>query len=280
MSGYELKQNGYVLHEGIKSSSGTKKYEEVTGGTDSLPEIGDPFDVDNLGVVVIGRDKEIFGYNEDDPCNNAYMWTISYSTEEPDDSTSNSDTDPNQRTFTIGGEILSIPTTAGGHWWWENNVDELEVDTAERIKDQTLFFANPVGLITFSKEIALDDNDAFLTELELKAGKLNLTQFDGHWSKGNVMFVGASGNLQTKSDGTENWKYILSFKWRTLGGVGSPTTNTWQYVWNKKDDNSNGRWAVPAKDNASGQPKFQENLYDYEDLNSFLPDATTTTTTT
>ena len=56
-----------------------------------------------------------------------------------------------------------------------------------------------------------------------------------------------------------------------MGGANAPTTHTHQYIWRNGDNNTTGKWSVPAKDNASGSPVFAENLYDYYGMDVFLP---------
>jgi len=259
MGGYSFLQESYQVTEGTKASSGTKAFKVEAGGSDSLPDLGDSFDIDHLGVVAVTRVKVITFYDPVDTDNNGYTWTVNYSTTDPEESSPVNDTDCDQRTFSVGGEIFSVDSK-NSNWGWSIG-DVGEPPQPDSIKGQKLFFSNPIGLISYTKEIEEGSYEAFKAEVKLKAGKINKTDFE-NLGKGNVLFLGTNGSLQSKADGTRVWKFTLNFKWRSISdGI---TENAFQYLFSK-----DGNWEIPATSTA-GDGSFVKNLYSTAEFNTGL----------
>ena len=259
MAGYTLLRDGYQVTETATTTTGTKIY--LDGGSDSLPAIGDTFDAVYNYVYCTSIQKVPYFVDDDDACDNGYKYTCQYSTATQSPYTLVSG-DPEQRRFSIGGEIFAIGSE-DSNWGWANSAGTAPTETIE--DGQKLFVSSPVGTISWEKEVTTGDYSAFIQDLIAKAGCINDATFQG-FAKGQVLFTGAEGSLKRKSDGTKVWVFNVTMSWKTLTAGNAPTQDQWQYIWRKDSD----FYEIPASGDI-GAGTFEYNLYQYANFNDLLP---------
>jgi len=243
MAGYKELIEDYDLTETSSEVSGVRSFVEVTGGTSSLPAIGDKF-VDRNSVIwetclAKGRSRKIFYYERGGVNDWAEKIIVNYSTKTETSSFTTADAD--ERRYQLGGEILAIDDPKA-HWTWH---------IAGGAVNQPLFKANAMGSLT--RQVTFASAAAKATAVgvwESQMGTINAAAFENH-RIGSVLFNGVDGGTQYNSVGVKTWVFRLQFTFRIIRDeTVAISRDDWLYLWNKTASSSGiGAWDLPKDAN-------------------------------
>jgi len=261
MAGYKELVDEYRMQETTSGVTAMRAFYPLTGGGESLPDIGDAFKNPVSGTtfnncLCITRDREAFFPDPDNRANWSEKIVCNFGTGSV--SSDRLATDEEERRFQLGGEIITIDDPI--NWTWNLQGDPL---------DQPAFLSNVMGSFTRQRQLGSDAaKETWVTNrLEVYAGCINTAKFEG-FREGSVLFQGVSGGgTQYDSQGSKFWLFELSFAFRIIRAAGGEdyagdliTKDDWLYLWNKDAGGAGqGAWDQPK----SGDGKF---LYEKKDL--------------
>jgi len=275
MGGYKQLKQKYEYDENNDQHTGTQVYLKVTGGPDDLPELGDPFSAAHIQTIVTNIKEELYGYDESDGCDNGYIYTISYEGPSASGSyTPLAKEDDDQRTFSAGGEVISIdnPENYAGKWYWTPTPTEAQIGEANGKVIQKIYKTNVVGSFGRTVKVSEANFVNYITNnLFPNLGKINSSTFEsggyGLFSRGTCLLNSASGSMAKNNRGKNEWVLNLSFSYKFIPELGM-VDDTWQYSWrtDTSGDFSEGAFQVPIK-KISDFPLYEGMMYTYADLN-------------
>jgi len=277
MSGYKELREGYEFTRATQGSSGTRVFIDQTGGTDSLPSLGDAFSVSYPNVKCTSV-QEVLYHVEGTTDKKKYV--CQYSTTNTTITVHRKDrTDEDNFVNSGGAELVSIENPKEWYWMPEPWVDA----TTEGLYKGRMFKNTIRGAL--SKTIILDKEGDhsyanFMSEQVLpKVGKINSVALtSANWSlafnKGTVLFTNWDSALVTNEDGDDKWEVTLNFAYRILqvpeaaNQMGADATGSnIDYSWNwylypdAKVSPGHPDWQMVTNTKGSGgAPNFDSNF--------------------
>jgi hypothetical protein len=256
MGGYQELREDFEWEQTVSGISGTRAFVEKTGGADSLPEIGDGHDFDQSFSNVTCKSLKAKISYWDSGAGGADKLKIiaSYATPDPDDPDEQSDDElEEQRRYTSGAEIISIPS-GKDRWKWA---------TDGAVADIPISIV--VGLNTFSISRVFDSDgakNAWLSKSEKAQGTINAVTFEGH-RKGSVMYMGTDGGTEYDNDGEKRWVFTLQFAYRNINDPDKELTqDDWLYVWRPDDEGEDGgKWDKPITKETVGKGLYKHTVF-------------------
>jgi hypothetical protein len=219
MADYKELREGWEYTSSVQGGSGTRVFIDETGGTASLPAIGDSFSGVYINVICTSI-KETLYHVEGAADKKKYVCT--YSARNNTATFHRKErTDEDNFVNSGGSEMVSIDNPKSWYWVplpWVNSATEglkkgkMYKNTIRGALSKTLIFS-PTGSHSYQN---------FMSEQVFpKLGKINQNALAAaDWSlafkKGNVLFINYDSSLVTDEDGDDKWEVTLNFAYRIL----------------------------------------------------------------
>lgn len=230
----ELVEDFDLIEEGHRVE-GTRSFYKATGGSASLPVLGDAFSGDFPQSIARKIRHVKFFPDPDDRSVYIEKQTISYSSNPTGDRIIFPDLE--LRRFQMGGEIIAVEDPKN----WEWDTDNAKVD-------QPMFISNIMG--SFTRQVVFGSDgqkDSWIANKMIPtAGTINSGTFEA-FRAGSVLFSGVSGGNQSDQFGNRSWVFDLEFTYRiirdeTVAIIG----DDWLFLWRKDFSGLlEGRWDKP-----------------------------------
>ena len=257
MAGYKELVEEWRLDEGDSSITGTRAFYKYSGGTASLPSIGDSFSTTYQNCILRNINHTKFFPDPDDRSEWIEKLVCNYSTQPLRSETISPDEE--ERRYRLGTEVITIDEPS--NWKWSLKGSKC---------DQPLYVSNVVGSYTRQKLLTSDAaKETWLRDVvEGLSGTINAAAYEGH-RIGSLLFEGVSGGTQYDENGDKVWLFEVTFTYRLIrGGPGSfdgslwyvhdyngakITQDDWLYLWNRNASASGeGAWDKPVDEDGNG----------------------------
>lgn len=265
MAGYKELREGYSFTLSSSGQNGTRIFIDDSAGSDTLPELDDPWSVDYTNCVCTSIQEELYHFESGD-CKKKYTCNYTFATGGTSAQVPISDED----NLICSGATEIVAVDANNNWVW--HVDETVAGT---IGVQQKVYKNTIRG-SMSKTITKGTSSyvAYKASIMTKLGKINsvaLTEDDWYyeWPIGSVLFTSTDERLVYDTTGTKEWQITLNFAYRLIYKAAAPDTPVnyaWNYIINNKRTGADDYWQMPAR--SDGVPNVaQDLLYGITDLN-------------
>jgi len=249
MPGYSEQREDFKWEKQGIGIRATRSFVEVTGGPDSLPDFNDAFAPKDFKNCTLRKQSAVIFHHQHSGAGSGDKLKIMCEYSTPNMTAPEVMTDDeleDQRRYTSGAEIISIPN-AKDTWQWSTAPDD-DVDVPISII---------VGVNTFTITKVYHSagaKDGFIAKVEANQGTINGAEFQGH-AKGSVLFLGVDGGTEDDENGDTKWVFTLQFAFRNITDADAVISeDTWQYVWRPDASGEGGsKWDQPKKKDGSGK---------------------------
>lgn len=244
MAGYKELREGWSLKRG-GSLSGTRIFIDYSGGTATLPEIGDPFDGTYTGLLCSNITEELYAYDGSDGKKYTCEYAVGSVTAPPLEYVDPVDDD--NLIVSAGTEIVAADANSTWYWHLKEDVD------GDGAVQQKIYKNIVRGSISKTLSMSTASYTSFkTTHIIPKLGKINeaalsVSKWYYAYPIGTVLFTGTNERLAVDELGVRVWEVTLNFAYRILDvGARINVPYSWCYLINNTKDDLDPEWQMPA----------------------------------